>query len=1114
MFAARLLDRVELDLVRRGDAFFTVAGTGHEATAALAPHLVPADYLFCHYRDKALLLARGTPAEQFLHGLLCTAQSDSAGRQMCAHLSDPARNVVSMTAPVGNQALHAVGLAAEIVGRPETPIVLCAAGDGATQQGEYLEALGEAARKQLPVLFLIEDNGWAISTPTAGQTFFHGATGPAHECFGIPIIRINGRDPAAAYSAFGSIVAQMRQDRHPIIAILEIDRLCDHTNADDQTIYRSPAEIAAAKATGDPLTTFTNTLRLAGLTERALLTIQADVEEQVLAAAERALAAPEAALATSAKAPLPPLLTDPTSEYRGSADGPRLNMRQALAAVLDTHLTGNPHVSLAGQDIADPKGDVFGVTRGLSTAHPGRVVNAPLSEATIVGTAIGRALVGGRPVAFLQFADFLPLAFNQIACELGTMHWRSNGGWSAPVIVMATNGGYKAGLGPFHAASPEALVLHTPGLDVLMPSTAADAAGLLNAAFASPRPTIFFYPKALLNAAEHATSADVADQFVPIGVARTVRTGRDLTFVAWGNTVGLCQQAAEALADTGVEAEVIDLRSLSPWDEAAVLASVDKTGKLIVVHEASMTVGFGAEVVACVTEKAQRPVVVRRIGRADTLVPFHFRQQIELLPSLRTVVTTAAELFGYEVTWRQPPAPQGDELVVEALGSGPSDESVRLERWLVAVGQTVAAGTPIAEVEASKATIEVAAPVAGVVRALCAEPGTTVMVGQPLLKLQTAERGRAKPISQDRPGTPFFRPKSDDQGEKELATPTVVFPTPHSPLPTPHSLRLVGLAQLAAVTGTRAVTNSELLTQHPDRSSADVVQRTGIETRYWAGPGESALTLATRASREVLVKAGLSVADLDLLICSTGTPLNMTPSLACRLFHELAGERRELRMPAYDLNAACSGYLYALRAAHDFLQVNSAGRVLVVTAEVLSPLLNRHDFDTAFLFGDAASATLVVGAEHLASAWAELTPPELSGKGDDGSTITLPLMPGQGVIQMKGTQVFTEAVRAMVGSLNRACDKAGLTTDRLDMVVPHQANQRILDAVGRRVRPPVYSNIRTNGNTSSSSIPLALRDLLPSLIGGNTVGLCAFGGGFTAGAAVLRVRPRTANQAG
>ena len=252
----------------------------------------------------------------------------------------------------------------------------------------------------------------------------------------------------------------------------------------------------------------------------------------------------------------------------------------------------------------------------------------------------------------------------------------------------------------------------------------------------------------------------------------------------------------------------------------------------------------------------------------------------------------------------------------------------------------------------------------------------------------------------------------------------------------------------------------------------------------------------------MLDQESLILEDLELLICSTTSPTSVTPSMACRVLNQLAVQKGEAMLQAFDINAACSGYLYALQAGYDFLQSKPHGRVLVVTTEVLSPLLDLKDFDTAILFGDAASATVLYGEAHFDKARARLYRPELSAKSDAGGVLSVPLL-HDGFIQMQGRKVFTEAVRTMIASLNRACQQSGIQTDQLDLIVPHQANQRILDAIQHRIQPRVYSNIRHHGNTSSSSIPLCLAEILPDAQTGDRFGLCAFGGGFTFGASIL-----------
>ena len=371
MLTARLIDRVEADLVRRGEAAFHIAGAGHESSAALAPHLRDTDWLACHYRDAS-------------------------------------RRILSIPVPVGNHALHAVGAAAaQVASGDDAGLTVCLVGDGTTQQGEYLEAVAEAVRRSLPVLFVVEDNRLAISTSTVGKTVVSLPERPAAELFGLPIQTIDGRDAISASEQFGPIVSRIRSSRSPAIVRLLCERLSDHSNADQQTLYLSDSQRLEASS-ADTLLWTKRSLLDRGVTPEQLDEIAGSAETEVRAACERALADEEPK----------PVLSTPCAqsgcspdreEYRGGTGERDLLMRDALRDTLRAHLATNPQVFLTGQDIEDPKGDVFGVTKGLSTEFPGRVVNAALSESTIVGTCIGRALAGQRPVAFIQFADFVPL---------------------------------------------------------------------------------------------------------------------------------------------------------------------------------------------------------------------------------------------------------------------------------------------------------------------------------------------------------------------------------------------------------------------------------------------------------------------------------------------------------------------------------------------------------------------------------------------------------------------------------------------------------------------------------------------------------------------------------
>jgi 2-oxoisovalerate dehydrogenase E1 component len=655
-------------------------------------------------------------------------------------------------------------------------------------------------------------------------------------------------------------------------------------------------------------------------------------------------------------------------------------------------------------------------------------------------------------------------------------------------------GGYRPGLGPFHAQSLESLAVHVPGIDVFMPSTAADAAGLLNSALDSGRPTLFFYPKALLNDRSLSTSSDVRGQRVPIGRARIERRGDDITLVAYGNAMERCRRAADALATAGVRAELIDLRSLSPWDEDTVLASARKTGRLIAVHEDNVSCGMGAEVLATVAQKAGTPVQMTRVARADTYVPCNFSNQLEVLPSFKAVLEAAAELLDLELEWQTAAPSDTDSYVIEAIGSSPSDESIVMVECLASAGDRVREGDLLATFETAKALMELESPVSGSIDEVLVRPGDTVKVGAPLMKvrlLDPSSRTSRQVIVED-PGIPLLRRKRAHSGRSAVSRARP-------------GLLPVGIGAIGIALGARVVENEELIHALPGKTAQEIVQLTGIERRRRIGAGEDVVSLGVEAATRALEQSDLSLTDVDLIVCATGTPLVATPSVACQILHRMAGT--ELQRPAYDISAACSGYLYGLQTAFDFLQSRPGARVLLVTSEVLSPLLDDSDFSTSVVFGDAASATILYGAAVRDRCRLELLQPEISAEGEGGRSLRLPAFGSGQVIHMDGAKVFSNAVRKMASALKRACENQQLGLDQLDLVIAHQANQRILDAIGARLKLPperLYSNVRDLGNTSSSTIAICLSEVVRNLRTGQTIGLAAFGGGYTYGAAILR----------
>ncbi len=1106
MLRSRAIDKLEEQMTSSGEAFFHVSSGGHEGSAILNHFLQPTDWLHCHYRDKALMLARGISVEMFFLATLNKGTSHSVGRQMNAHMSDHSLNIMSIVGPVGNNALQAVGVAETLRNHPNHPITLCSMGDGTIQQGEVLEAIAHAVREQLPLLFLIHDNSLAISTKTSGNTFLSTPQGDRDEFYGIPIHRAEGWDGAAVYNMFRKVVSQMRNQPQPQIVRLQVERLSHHTNADDQRVYRSSEEVKALRENFDPLLHLRHWLLEQEVTKEELQSNKEDITQEVAKAADLAR---EAAEPTATFHALPPLPSPPKAEkveYLETSEATEKNesftMLEAIRETLRQRMERDERIELFGEDIEDPKGDVFGITKGLSTTFPERVKNSPLAEASIVGISVGKALAGRKPVAFLQFADFLPIAYNQIFSELGSMYWRTNGSWRVPLIVMITCGAYRPGLGPFHANTFEGVAAHTPGIDVMMPAYAGDAAGLLNAAFESERPTLFFYPKSLLNDRGRQTSQNVHQMLVPIGQARRTRTGEDLTLIGWGNTIPLCERTADFLLEAHqIGCDVIDLRSIMPWDREMILDSARRTGKVIICHEDNNSLGMGAEIAAVISEKIPLHVNIARVTRPDTFVPCNFDNQLEVLPSYRRLLECAVGMFNGSIIWKSPKNNDKQQYTIDAIGSSPSDESVTVIQWHIKVNDTISRGDLIADLEADKASIELHAPLDGTVARFLVQEGEGVKVGEPLvlLKEQGGKRRWRKATTQENPGTPVIKFEKEALEAARSNSPAL-----RTGGAGQHKVGIIGVA---AEPGKRIIDNEYFKEYIPQWSSEDILKRTGIESRRWIGTDENSLSIAVRVIKRLMKKVGVSFEDIGLIICSTETPIQHTPSMATQLQYMIKGEKSGFLSPAYDINAACSGYLYALQNAFDFIQSEPERVVLLITAEELSNKLNLKDPATAPIFADASSATLLTSNKFRIAPFCKLFRPIIGADGEDGSILRVPT-DKQVYIHMDGPRVFSRAVKDMVQGLQRACNQALINISDLARIVAHQANQRILNAVVHRLKisPQImYSNIRHLGNTSSSTIPLCLSKILDNQKSRDYIGLTAFGGGFTFGGAVLRM---------
>ncbi len=1089
MLASRESDLIESELVNSGEANFLASSKGHEGSVILAPLLQKSDWLHCHYRDKALMLARGITNEMFFYSALAKAESHSSGRQMVSHMSAPELNIMSIVGPVGNNALQAAGVAHAIKEQIDNPIVLCSIGDGTSQQGEVFEAIAEAKRSNLPILFFIHDNNLAISTRTQGKTFFSLPGGKIVDSFyDTPITYLDGTHPYEGYEQLKNIITSIRTTKSPQIIVFKVDRLDNHSNADNQKLYRDENELELSKK-NDPIYNSFNFLKKL-TTEDSLENIKKDTIASVRKAIDIARSGKEPRACYTAEKPLNLNIT----EYRGDfAAENRLTMLEAIRQIFNYHLSNDKNICLLGEDIEDAKGDVFGITRGLSTAFPNQVKNSALSESTIAGLACGLALAGKKPVAFIQFADFMPLAYNQIFTEISTMYWRTNGHWQCPVIIFAACGAYRPGLGPFHSQTNESTYAHIPGLDVYMPSNAADAAGMLNAAFQSGRPSVYLYPKKLLNnkSVLDTTSVDIQNQIIPTGKARIAKAGTDITLIGWGNTIALCHMVAESLENIAIEAEIIDLRTIKPYDINTILKSVEKTRHLIVTHEDNITCGMGGEILAMVMEKSKYSIKAKRVARDDTYTPCNYSNQLEILPSYEKILTAVAELLDLSLTWKTEEDEDSNSYLVEVIGASPSDESVLINKIHVKIGDSIKSGDTIADIEASKSIGEILSPQAGVVEQIYVKETESALVGNPLIRMRLdhivpkTEKQKTKHA--------ILKRKSQSTTLSQKVS-QEVFP--------------VGLCVPHFKTGSKKIMTEELLKYFPNISYEDVIKRTGIENRYWLDKNESIIDLAAKAAHEALSSSNLQLSDINGIICATCTPEKyQSPSVACLILNKLYEIYGEHIIPAYDINAACSGYIFALQNAKDYLQCRPKERILLITAEALSKHINLKDFDTAFLFGDATTATIIVGNDHINNSKAIINQIYLVANAENGDTLNVPIAENEG-ITLKGKKLFNFAVKTMAKTMFKCCQLDGIELSKLDLIIPHQANQRIINSVENHLNikaGSLHSNIASYGNTSSCTIPIALAETLPQTSKNNRVALCAFGGGFTAGAALLTV---------
>ena len=680
MYMSRRTDDEEIRLKKLDKIFFQISGAGHEAVLVAAGKILRPgyDWFYPYYRDRALCLQLGmTPEEMLLSAVASPEDPNSGGRQMPSHWGHKKLNIVSQSSPTGTQFLQAVGAAEAVVkykaleGRhPELrdrahgdEVVLVTCGDGTTSEGEFWEAMNSACNLRLPVLFLVEDNGYAISVPVEVQT---AGGNVAQLVRNFPNLHwvgeINGSDPVESYGILREAVEHCRLRKGPAFVRALVTRPYSHSMSDDESKYKSKTE-RDSEAQRDCLRTFSRFLIEEGLIDEAGITrLQEEVNALVRRASDAAIERTQPPPESVTRYVFSPDV-DPTSDrfaVEPKVEDPKSSetLLQNLNYCLRDEMARNPKILMFGEDIADAsnedvlgetrgKGGVFGVTAGLQKLYGGeRVYNSPLAEANIVGRAIGLATLGLKPVVEIQFFDYIWPAMMQIRNELGYMRYRSNNAFSCPVVIRTAYGGYLRGGAPYHSQCGESIFAHCPGLRVVLPSNALDANGLMRTALRCEDPVLFLEHKHLYRQPYAKGPYPGPDYTVPFGRARVVREGSDVTVVTYGALVQRSYLAAQELAEQGIETEILDLRTLQPLDFESVARSVKKTGRVIVAHEDTLFCGYGGEVAARIAQDCfmDLDAPVRRIGALDTPVAYAPQLEDLILPQKNTLLRAIREI--------------------------------------------------------------------------------------------------------------------------------------------------------------------------------------------------------------------------------------------------------------------------------------------------------------------------------------------------------------------------------------------------------------------------------------------------------------------------------------
>jgi 2-oxoisovalerate dehydrogenase E1 component len=705
MYTSRRIDDREIMLKRQQKIYFQMSGAGHEAIGAAAGIALKTgyDWFYPYYRDRALCLALGAkPLEMFLQAVGAADDPSSGGRQMPSHWGYKRLNIVTQSSPTGSQILQAVGCAeggryfAQHPKAVEVPtsqgdeksdyrhfkdvsfrgdeVTYVSLGDGTTSEGEFWEAMNAAALNKLPVIFCVQDNGYAISVPVEVQTAGGSISRLVSGFPNFHFEEVDGTDPVASYGAFRRATQYCREGHGPAFIHAHVIRPYSHSLSDDERLYRPDTE-RERDAARDPVSrTQMFLLREGILDEKGINELEKKVEEELQVAVDQALAALPPAPESVLQYVYSPDI-DPTSSAfdtqpvvgPDSADGKKpvaKTMADLINTTLRDEMKRDERIVIFGEDVADcsreeylkrklvkGKGGVFKLTFGLQCEFGNdRVFNSPLAEAAIVGRATGMATRGLKPVVEIQFFDYIWPAMMQIRDELSVIRWRSNNAFSCPVVIRVAIGGYLTGGAIYHSQCGESVFTHIPGLRVIFPSNALDAAGLLRTAIRSDDPVLFLEHKRLYRETFGRAAYPGPDYMIPFGKAKIVNTGTDLTVITYGAVVPRALQAAQKIErEHGVKVELIDLRCLNPFDWETILASVTKTNRVLVAYEDTLSWGYGAEIAARIGDQLfdQLDAPVRRVAAADTFVAYQPILEDAILPQANDLFRAMKELAEY-----------------------------------------------------------------------------------------------------------------------------------------------------------------------------------------------------------------------------------------------------------------------------------------------------------------------------------------------------------------------------------------------------------------------------------------------------------------------------------